>query len=181
MCAMLLSSATLADAHKASDAYLQIDTGAHGTSVRLDIALRDLEAALDIDTDQDGVPDALEAALGLDPLNPDTNGNGILDGDEDPDGDGLTTRWEIAFGSQPKSELWQWTESAYLPYPGYQPFAGALMDYNGKFMNGQMVLRNRINSRRRTLMSRINFVSCLVIALSSISSTRSPIFSSITK
>jgi ergothioneine biosynthesis protein EgtB len=36
---------------------------------------------------------------------------------------------------------WQWTQSAYLPYPGYQPLAGALGEYNGKFMSGQMVLR----------------------------------------
>ncbi|MGZ3723399.1 MAG: SUMF1/EgtB/PvdO family nonheme iron enzyme, partial [Bdellovibrionales bacterium] len=49
--------------------------------------------------------------------------------------------WEIAFGSHPKSELWQWTQSAYLPYPGFKPFAGPAMEYNGKFMSGQMVLR----------------------------------------
>ncbi|MGH9660814.1 MAG: ergothioneine biosynthesis protein EgtB [Bryobacteraceae bacterium] len=38
-------------------------------------------------------------------------------------------------------ELWQWTTSAYLPYPGFVPLAGALGEYNGKFMNGQYVLR----------------------------------------
>ena len=37
--------------------------------------------------------------------------------------------------------LWQWTQSAYLPYPGYRPLAGALGEYNGKFMVGQQVLR----------------------------------------
>jgi ergothioneine biosynthesis protein EgtB len=37
--------------------------------------------------------------------------------------------------------VWQWTQSAYLPYPGYQPLAGALGEYNGKFMSGQMILR----------------------------------------
>jgi ergothioneine biosynthesis protein EgtB len=37
--------------------------------------------------------------------------------------------------------VWQWTQSAYLPYPGYQPLGGALGEYNGKFMSGQMVLR----------------------------------------
>jgi len=36
---------------------------------------------------------------------------------------------------------WQWTQSAYLPYPGYKPLPGALGEYNGKFMSGQMVLR----------------------------------------
>ncbi len=37
--------------------------------------------------------------------------------------------------------VWQWTRSAYLPYPGYRPVAGAIGEYNGKFMCGQQVLR----------------------------------------
>lgn len=53
--------------------------------------------------------------------------------------------WEVAaraglladaFGS-----AWQWTRSAYLPYPGYRAADGALGEYNGKFMVSQMVLR----------------------------------------
>ncbi len=46
--------------------------------------------------------------------------------------------WELAplFGA-----CWQWTSSAYLPYPGFAPQAGAVGEYNGKFMSGQLVLR----------------------------------------
>ena len=38
-------------------------------------------------------------------------------------------------------DAWEWTGSAYRPYPGYNPPAGALGEYNGKFMNNQYVLR----------------------------------------
>ena len=53
--------------------------------------------------------------------------------------------WEAASGSPAMEEMtghvWQWTESAYRPYPGYRPASGAIGEYNGKFMINQMVLR----------------------------------------
>ncbi|MET7030035.1 ergothioneine biosynthesis protein EgtB [Sediminicola luteus] len=49
--------------------------------------------------------------------------------------------WEAAQGQFSWGKRWEWTESAYLPYPNYQKADGALGEYNGKFMVSQKVLR----------------------------------------
>jgi ergothioneine biosynthesis protein EgtB len=53
--------------------------------------------------------------------------------------------WEAAYDlpriMQMTGQLWQWTRSSYDPYPGFRPLAGAVGEYNGKFMVGQLVLR----------------------------------------
>ena len=49
--------------------------------------------------------------------------------------------WEIAARHFTWGKLWEWTESAYLPYPGYKRVPGPIGEYNGKFMINQKVLR----------------------------------------
>lgn len=67
--------------------------------------------------------------------------------------------WEAAAAQFNWGARWEWTESAYLPYPGFIKVPGAIGEYNGKFMVNQMVLRgaSEVTSPGHSRISYRNF------------------------
>jgi ergothioneine biosynthesis protein EgtB len=66
-------------------------------------------------------------------------GNFVEDGAWHPES--AETRRPVGAVAQLFGDVWEWTASAYAPYPRFQPLNGALGEYNGKFMVSQLVLR----------------------------------------
>jgi ergothioneine biosynthesis protein EgtB len=94
-------------------------------------ATRTLPARRALSAGLERVVGALEVAPGGDP-----NGTFMEDGALHP-----RAAREAASVAQLFGDAWEWTSSAYAPYPGFAPLPGAFGEYNGKFMVSQMVLR----------------------------------------
>jgi ergothioneine biosynthesis protein EgtB len=67
--------------------------------------------------------------------------NDAMSGHLHPVAVGRDAAAENGIPTQMLGDVWEWTQSAYAPYPGFRPLDGAFGEYNGKFMVNQMVLR----------------------------------------
>lgn len=79
----------------------------------------------------------------------DRDAGAALRGGREAPGEGCSSKLSQMFG-----DVWEWTRSAYSPYPGYRAAPGALGEYNGKFMCNQYVLRGGSCATSRTHIRR---------------------------
>lgn len=84
-----------------NDGTVDSNTATVSVTVRLDTDGDGIADTADLDDDNDGLPDIVEAALGLNPLNTDSDGDGTFDGNEDSDNDGFSNSVEVQAGSNP--------------------------------------------------------------------------------
>lgn len=92
-------------------------------------------ARLPSEVEWERVADAIDTVGNLLPATAKTFGRATLHPEPGPTSDDPSGLVQL-FG-----DVWEWTASPYQPYPGYQPPAGAVGEYNGKFMCNQLVLR----------------------------------------